>query len=150
MSPEALAAKDEDRDAEDVVGVRLLDAGLERGGAVAGEVGAVVGAGLAELGDQSGDLLGEVDLELAPEEARVDLLGVGAEEPVALGEQPADQRRGRIVDLERTLDRKAAAPGSPSGARPGTSTAPSTPSTELRSPLPLMRSRNGIQRSSTA
>ena len=69
VAPEALAAEEADGDTEDLVSVGFLDAGVQRRWARAREVGPELGGGMAELGDQVGDRLGQVDLELAAEEA---------------------------------------------------------------------------------
>jgi hypothetical protein len=55
VTPEALSAKNEDGHAEDVIAVRLLDAGIQRRGTVAAEIGAVRVGRMAELGDQRGN-----------------------------------------------------------------------------------------------
>jgi len=93
VAPEALTAEDENRHAEDLVGVRLGDAGLELVRTVAGEEGAIRRDVAAELGDQTGDGIGLIDLQLAAEEAAVGLQRVRLEESRLLREQAADQRR---------------------------------------------------------
>jgi hypothetical protein len=115
VSPERLAAEEEQRHAEHVVGVRLLHGGLEVARARAGEVGeiALARAGAADLVQQRSDLGGEVELEPVVEEARVRLAREGAEAALLLREQAADQRGPRVVDLARAADAKAAAPVRP-------------------------------------
>src|SRR5262245_21152533 len=52
VAPELLAAEEEDRDAEHVVGVRLLLRALVVAHAFGGEVPTILGGGEAELGDE--------------------------------------------------------------------------------------------------
>src|SRR5262245_53575810 len=91
----------------------LLDARVESLRTVARQELAIGGGIVAELSDQGGDMLALVDLEPAIEEAREYLEAVALEEALALREQPADQRRRRVVHLLRAADRKAAAPVRP-------------------------------------
>ena len=62
----------------------------------------------AEGLEQRSDRLGLVGFQLALEEALVGGAAVLAQPPVLGGEETADQRRGRVVDLERTADDQTA------------------------------------------
>src|SRR4030095_12955177 len=93
VPPERLAVHDEQRHAEYVVGVRLLDGGLELLRAVSGQEFAIGVGIVTELADQCGHLRGLVDLEPVLEEAREYLEAVALEEPLALREQGPDPGR---------------------------------------------------------
>ena len=73
VAPERLAAEEEDRDAEDVIVLGLAFACRVRVPPGAGEKSMVDLRRDAELGEEGGDRLGLVELELAREEAAVRL-----------------------------------------------------------------------------
>src|SRR5262249_11419134 len=109
MAPERLASEDEERHAEDVVGLGLGLRLLIAARALRGDVAPIVGGGKAEAGDHAGDRVDMVDLQLTPEEGRVDLPAVVQDSALRLGEEPADQGRRAVVNLERALQHDAAA-----------------------------------------
>ena len=86
--------------------------------------------------EQARDLVEEVDLELALEEARVDGFGVGPEAAVTLGVEPADERGRRVVDLQGALDREPApSVGPPSRIQVGVTRLPLGVDAPLSLPL---------------
>src|SRR6266852_7898550 len=113
MAPERLTAKEEQRNAEDVVVGGLRLAALEVPGTRTREIFEIGRPAVAHLLDQSCNVLGAVDLETPVEEARVHLLAELPEEALLHPVESGDQRRRRIVDFQRPLDREAAAPVRP-------------------------------------
>src|SRR5262245_55329988 len=110
MAPERLALENEDRHAENLVRRRLLVRPLVLGHALAREVVAIRRLRQAEAGDNAGDGVRLVHLQLATEELVKYQAAVLQEAPLPLGEQPANERRRAVVDLERPLDDKSAGP----------------------------------------
>src|SRR5262245_35877181 len=96
MAPERLALEDEDRHAEDLVRRRLLVRALVLGHALAPEVGAIRRLRQAEAGDDAGNGVRLVHLQLAAEELVEHQAAVLQEAPLPLGEQPADERRRAV------------------------------------------------------
>src|SRR5216683_5299365 len=100
MAPERFAFEDEERYAEDVIGFRLLLRATVGEGALALEIFAILFGGETQIRDQHGDRIRLVGLELAAEKKFVRLAAVIEQPAVSVGEEPANQRGRRVVDLE--------------------------------------------------
>src|SRR5216684_3787952 len=108
MAPEGLAFEDEERYAEDVIGFRLLLRATVGEGALALEIFAILFGRETEIRDQQGDGIRLVGFELAAKKKFVRLAAVIEQPAVFVGEESANQRGRRIVDLQRPANQHAA------------------------------------------
>src|ERR1700730_4743892 len=104
IAPELLAEENADRHAEDLVDRGLLLRILVVALTIAVEIRPIVRAGETELIDEFCHGLDLVDRQLALEKQFEDAAAVFDDFSMFLREQAADQRRRRVVDLERAAN----------------------------------------------
>src|ERR1700681_2860510 len=104
IAPELLATENADWHAEDLVGRSFLLGLLIVALTIAVEISPIIFAGESELIHEFRHGFDFVDGQFAPEEQFVDAAAVIDDLTVFVGDQAANQRRGRVIDLERPSD----------------------------------------------
>src|ERR1035437_5495896 len=108
VTPERFAVEEEQRYAEDVVGGGFLLGALIGGGAFTRQIFAIVVGGHAQACDYARARVALIGLELAAKEHLENSTAVIEQAAVLIREQAADQRRRRVVNLQRPANNQAA------------------------------------------